>query len=165
MKIIYQNWTRLIFLLSLIAVSSALIAEIIFNLAPCKMCLYQRNPYYFIIGIILFFYFLKKIESIWLYLFIEIAILYGIFYSAWHVGIEQNIFKGPSGCSSILNEASSTKDLKDQILNQDIISCSEISWTMLGLSAATINLILMIFFIYFNTIYIYRKLYGQEKKI
>tara|TARA_B100000029_G_scaffold473420_1_gene514809 strand:+ start:1414 stop:1911 length:498 start_codon:yes stop_codon:yes gene_type:complete len=165
MKIIYKNWTILIFLLSLIAVSSALIAEIIFNLTPCKMCLYQRNPYYFIIGIILFFYFLKKIESIWLYLFIEIAILYGIFYSAWHVGIEQNIFQGPSGCSLTLNLVSSTKELKDQILNQDIISCSEMSWMVFGLSAATINLILMIFFIYFNTVYVYRKLYGQEKKI
>ena len=165
MRIIFKNWIKLIFILSLIAILSALIAEYLFNLQPCKMCIYQRFPYYFIICIILLFYFLKKTESLFLYLLIELSIFYGLFYSTWHVGIEQKIFNGPSGCSTSLNLSSSTKDLKEQILNQDIVSCSEITWTLLGLSAATINLILMIFFIYFNTIYIYRKLYGQEKKI
>ena len=64
-----------------------------------------------------------------------------------------------------LNLSSSTKDLKEQILNQDIVSCSEITWTLLGLSAATVNLIIMLFFICINTIYIYRNYYGNEKKI
>ena len=36
-------------LISVIALASALIAEFYFNLAPCEMCLKQREPYYIII--------------------------------------------------------------------------------------------------------------------
>jgi len=165
MKIIIKNWVKVIFILSLIAILSALIAEYVFNLIPCKMCLYQRHPYYFIIGILIIFFFLKKTNSIWLYILVELAILYGIFYSAWHVGIEQNLLKGPSGCSATLNNVGSIENLKEQISNQDIVNCSDISWIIFGLSAATINLLLLILLLFFNTLFIYKALYDKEKNI
>ena len=59
MKFILKNWVALLFILSLVAIISALIAEYFFDLAPCKMCLKQRYPYYTIILLTLFFYFFK----------------------------------------------------------------------------------------------------------
>ena len=44
-----------------------------------------------------------------------LASLYGIFYSVWHVGVENKILKGPAGCSTNLSISSSTGELKEQI--------------------------------------------------
>ena len=49
MKKIKNNWTVIVFIISFLAISSAITAEFFFEILPCKMCLYQRYPYYFII--------------------------------------------------------------------------------------------------------------------
>ena len=104
-------------------------------------------------------------SNIWLYIFTELAVLYGLFYSIWHVGIEQNLLTGPSSCSGKLEEGSSVSDLKEQILNQAVINCNEISWSMLGLSAATLNSLLLFLLLLFNTIFILKIYNDNEKKI
>ena len=154
---IIRYWRPIIFFLCVIAISIALIAEYIFNILPCKMCLYQRYPYYFIISIFIIFYLFRKTSNLWLYILVELAVLYGLFYSIWHVGIEQNLLTGPSSCSGKLIESSSIDNLKEQILNQTIISCNEISWSILGLSAATLNSLLLFLFLLINTIFIFKK--------
>tara|TARA_Y100000590_G_C15266874_1_gene843473 strand:- start:39 stop:536 length:498 start_codon:yes stop_codon:yes gene_type:complete len=164
MKIIIKNWSKIIFIISILAISSALIAEYFYNLIPCKMCLYQRYPYYFIIAIFIIFNFFKKNHLIFLYMLFELSIFYGLFYSGWHVGIERKIFKSPSGCANEFNDISSTAALKQQIVNQDIVNCSEVSWYILELSAASFNFLLLILLLFFNTMYLYKKLYAKEKK-
>ena len=79
----------------------------------------------------------------------------------WHVGIEQNLLTGPASCSGKFTEVSSVSDLKEQILNHEIISCNEISWSILGLSAATLNLLLLFLLLLFNTIFIF-KVYNND---
>ena len=162
MKIIKNYWFVIILIISLIAISSALIAEYIFYLMPCKMCLYQRHTYYFIILLILIFYLFKRISPIWIYFLSEIAFLYGIFFTIWHIGIEQKLFSGPEGCAASINNATSTEDLKKQILNKEIVSCDEVIWTIFGLSAATINLILLILILFFNSFFIYKYFYAKK---
>jgi disulfide bond formation protein DsbB len=44
-----KYWFYIIGILSFIALGSAFIAEFYFDLAPCEMCLKQREPYYVII--------------------------------------------------------------------------------------------------------------------
>jgi len=156
MNYIIRYWGIIIFFLCLIAISSALIAEYFFHILPCQMCLKQRYPYYFIISIFVVFYFIKKKSNIWCYILTELAILYGLFYSLWHVGIEQNLLTESSGCSGKLEKANSISNLKEQILNQEIINCHEISWSMFGLSAATLNSLLLFLLLLFNTIFIYK---------
>ena len=93
----------------------------------------------------------------------QLAILYGLFYSVWHVGIEKKIFKGPESCSGIISVTNSIKDLKEQIANQPIVSCSEVSWAMFGISAAIINSILLLLILIFNSIFIVRNLLWSKK--
>ena len=50
-----KYWFYLVTLFSIIALGSAFIAEFYFNLAPCEMCLKQREPYYIIILGFIFF--------------------------------------------------------------------------------------------------------------
>ena len=165
MNYIIRYWRVILFFLCVVAISSALIAEYFFHISPCQMCLNQRYPYYFIISIFIVFYFTNKTLNIWLYVLTELAVLYGLFYSVWHVGIEQNLLTSPSSCSGKLREASSVSDLKEQILNQAIINCDEISWTIFGLSAATLNSLLLFLLLLFNTIFIIKTYDNKEKKI
>lgn len=157
MKHIIKNWLLILFTLSLIAIVSALIAEFYFDLYPCKMCLKQRHPYYVIIALMIIFYFFKNFKILWISVVTQLAIIYGLFYSLWHVGVEQKILPNPVSCSGLLSKTNSIENLKEQINNQSVISCSEISWTILGLSAATINSALLLFILIFNSIYILKK--------
>ena len=94
---------------------------------------------------------------------INISSIYGLFYSAWHVGVENNLLKGPSGCMAGLDISSNTSDLKEQILSKQVISCDEIIWSIFGMSAATINTFVLLFIFIFNAIYII-KYYGSKKE-
>ena len=165
MNYIIRYWGVILFFLCVVAISSALIAEYFFHILPCQMCLNQRYPYYFIISIFIVFYFIKKMSNIWLYIFAELAVLYGLFFSVWHVGIEQNLLTGPSGCSGKLEKVNSVNDLKEQILNQAIVNCNEISWAILGISATTLNSLLLFLLLLFNTIFISKIYNNKEKKI
>jgi len=162
MNYIIRYWAVIIFILSIFAISSALIAEYIYHILPCQMCLNQRYPYYFIISIYIIFYFFNKTSNIWFYVLAEIAMLYGLFYSVWHVGIEQNLLIGPSSCLGKLEEVDTVGDLKEQILNQEIINCNEISWSFFGLSAATLNSFLFLLLLLFNIIIIF-KIYNETR--
>ena len=164
MRIIKNNWILIVFLISFFAIGSALTAEYFFKIFPCKMCLYQRYPYYFIMIISLIFFFIKKFFYIWHLLLIECALCYGIFYATWHIGIEQKVLPGLSGCTTSFDNTNSLIELKNQILNQVLIACDEISWTILGLSAATINALVLLFLLIFNTIFLIQYFYDKEKK-
>ena len=152
--IILRNWFYIVSFISLIAISIALIAEYIFNLQPCVMCLKQRQPYYFILLIFILFYFFKNINNLWFYLLVQLASLYGLFYSIWHVGIEQKILSGPASCSGGLSISESVENLKEQIIGKAIINCEDVVWGFLGISAATINTFLLLLIFFLNAIYI-----------
>ena len=163
MKFILRNWMAIILILSSGAIISALIAEHFFNLSPCQMCLKQRYPYYAIILIIIFFVLLRQTKNILLFILNEFAILYGLFYAIWHVGIEQKLLPGLTSCSGTLSNTNSIQNLKEQIINQSITNCNDISWVILGLSAATINSILLLLILIFNSIYLLQYFYDSKK--
>ena len=112
----YWFWITGIF--SIVAIVAALVAENIFYIEPCSMCLKQRYPYYFIIVIFILFLFIRQFSLLWYFLMLQLASIYGLFYAIWHVGIEQNIIEGPASCSETLAKTSSIQDLKQQIKNK-----------------------------------------------
>ena len=158
-----KYWFYLVGFFSLAALTSALIAEFYFNLAPCEMCLKQREPYYIIILGFIFIAILKWQRRIWFYLGVQLISIYGLFYSVWHVGIENQLLSGPAGCSSGLNTTNNILSLKEQILAKPVINCEDIAWSILGLSAATINSLLLFLIFILNAIYLW-SIYGTEKE-
>tara|TARA_Y100000996_G_scaffold258814_1_gene203778 strand:- start:264 stop:761 length:498 start_codon:yes stop_codon:yes gene_type:complete len=160
--ILKQYWFWIVSILSLVAIIAALIAEQIFNLEPCSMCLKQRHPYYFIIITFIIFALLKWQKKIWFYVGVQLASIYGLFYAFWHVGIENKILPGPSECSAELKLSNNVSELKDQIMSKPVISCEEVIWSFFGISAATINTFIVLAIFIINAIYLY-KLYGSKK--
>ena len=159
-----KYWFYLVALFSVIALTSAFIAEFYFDLAPCEMCLKQREPYYIIIAGFILIRILKWQDRIWFYLGVQLIIIYGLFYSIWHVGIENKLLSGPAGCSNGLNITTNASDLKEQILSKPVINCEDIAWSIFGLSAATINSLLLFLIFILNAIYIWKN-YGEKKEI
>ena len=163
---IIRNWTTVLFLISFTSISSALVAEYFFNLQPCELCLKQRHPYYLILICLVFTFFFKNLNKIWLYLVIQFASAYGLFYSIWHVGVENKILKGPAGCSAMLTSSENASALKAQILSKQVISCDEVIWSFFGISAASINTLVLLVIFIFNAIYLYRNNgFKKEKNI
>ncbi|MDA9749064.1 disulfide bond formation protein B [Pelagibacteraceae bacterium] len=160
---IFKHWNILIFIVSLISIITALIAEFVFNLQPCELCLKQRHPYYFMILISAFIFFIPFSLKIFGYFLIQISSIYGLFYSIWHVGVENNLLSGPSGCSAGLSIAENIDNLKEQILSKQVINCEEVIWSFFGISAASINTLVLLFIFLINAIYIYKN-YGQKKE-
>ena len=150
MNTLKKYWIVIVLITSVIAISIALIAEYFFEILPCKMCLYQRYPYYFIIIFSLIYLFTKKTPLAWYYWIINFSFIIGLFFSLWHVGIEQKILPGLSGCSNIIEKTSSLKNLKEQIINQNIINCNEITWSFMGISMATYNSLLLMMLLLLN---------------
>ena len=158
-----KYWFYLVTLFSVVALASALIAEYYFDLQPCAMCLKQREPYYIIIAGFILVMILKWQDKIWFYVGVQIVSIYGLFYSLWHVGIENKILAGPSSCSGGLNISTNTSSLKEQIISKAVINCEEVAWSIFGLSAATMNSLLLFLIFTINAIYI-ANIYGSKKE-
>tara|TARA_B100000965_G_C19197326_1_gene585805 strand:- start:16 stop:516 length:501 start_codon:yes stop_codon:yes gene_type:complete len=159
-----KYWFYIVTLFSVVALSSAYIAEFYFNLSPCLMCLKQREPYYVIILAFLIAMIFGLQQKIWFYLGIQIISIYGLFYSIWHVGIENKLLSGPASCSGSLMITNNTTNLKEQILAKPVINCEDVAWSILGLSAATINSLLLILIFILNAIYLWKYNGSQKKK-
>jgi disulfide bond formation protein DsbB len=133
---------NLILLFSIFALSAAYFVQHILGHKPCNLCLIERLPYIFAIIIIISLgLILKKFEKAIIILLALIFITATII-SFYHFGIEQGFFKESLVCnldSSITNL--SKEDLIKE-LQQQTVSCKDVSFRIFGLSLATINTII-----------------------
>ena len=132
---------NLILTFSVFALGAAYFIQHILGHKPCNLCLIERLPYIFAIIIISLGLILKKFEKAIIILLVLIFITATII-SFYHFGIEQGFFKESLVCnldSSITNL--SKEDLIKE-LQQQTVSCKDVSFRIFGLSLATINTII-----------------------
>ena len=119
---------------------SAFIIEHQLGHEPCKLCLYERIPYFLSMLLIIKILFIKKYERV------TLLILFLIFISStilafYHFGIEEGFFNESLACTTgDLSKTLSKEELLQQ-LKQNSTSCKNVSFRILGLSLATINTI------------------------
>jgi disulfide bond formation protein DsbB len=135
-----KNYIFLIFTFVLATLVSAYIIEYGFGYKPCKLCIYERIPYFLSIFLLIEILFFKKYKKITLLLlsliFISSAIL-----AFYHVGIEKNFFNESLICTNNnLSEIISKEEILKQ-LSESSISCKDVNFKIMGLSLASINLI------------------------
>ena len=132
---------NLILTFSVFALGAAYFIQHILGHKPCNLCLIERIPYIFAIIIISLGLILKKFEKA-IIVFLILIFLAATIISFYHFGIEQGFFKESLVCnldSSITNL--SKEDLIKE-LQQQTVSCKDISFRIFGLSLATINTII-----------------------
>jgi len=155
MRSLKKNWILFILIFSIASITIAYIAEFIYGILPCKMCLYQRYIYYILIIVSIFYIFLNKNKKYY-FLLVGIVLLVGIIISLWHLGIENKIIPGPSGCSIDMQNVSDQKDLKKLIIENPVVSCNQVNWSIFGISFVFINFIMQLALFVINTIFLVR---------
>ena len=119
---------------------SAFVIEHQLGHEPCKLCLYERIPYFLSMLLIIKMLFIKKYERIIL------LILFLIFISSsalafYHFGIEEGFFNESLACTTGDLSKTLSKEELLELLKQHSISCKDVSFRILGLSLAAINTI------------------------
>ena len=99
---IIKNYFLSIFLISILVIFSAYIMEFFFNYPPCKLCLYQRIPYFILILLSIVSYIIKP--KVIFYYLAGLSILTNLL-------ILDEIF-----CSSISREISSASCIAEGIV-------------------------------------------------
>ena len=132
---------NLILIFSIFALSAAYFIQYILGHKPCNLCLIERLPYIFAIIIISLGLILKKFEKI------IIIALFLIFVAAtiisfYHFGIEQGFFKESFVCNLDHNITNLSKEDLIKELQEQPISCKDVSFRIFSLSLATINTII-----------------------
>ena len=130
--------------ISLSMILFVLISEYVFGFAPCSLCLIQRYPHMLVAISSLWLIFFRT-HDFFLYPVNTLVMALSIILASYHVGVEQSIFQGPQSCSSSnlsLVSEKSAEALLNEILNTSVVRCNEVTWTFIGLSMATWNLIL-----------------------
>ena len=138
--------TNNIFLIVILAIISlttisTLIIQHWLGHEPCKLCLYERIPYFLSILLIIKIIFIEKYKKITL-LILFLVFMCSTVLAFYHFGIEQGFFSESLACTSgDLSKTLSKEELLQQ-LKLNSISCKDVSFRILGLSLAAINTIL-----------------------
>ena len=131
-----------VLLVAAATIAGALASQHVFGLVPCKLCLWQRWPYY--VGLPLAALTIaapggapRRIGLVLLaLLFLASAGL-----AAYHAGAEWAFWPGPSDCGGGVAPVGSVDDLLKGIESTRVVSCTEAAWRFLGLSLAGWNAI------------------------
>ena len=146
---------KLIFLISIVALSSAFFIEHVLGHQPCNLCILERVPYILTIIIILLNYIFIQIEKYFI-LLITLIFLVATALSLYHLGIEEGFIKESLVCD--LNNGSNLLSKEDIIkqLQQKNISCQDVTFKIFGLSLTSYNILISLLIsistakIYFN---------------
>ena len=134
----YKLQVNLILIFSILSILFAFYVEYILGHKPCNLCLFQRLPYILIIFLIVLLLIFRNFERL-IFLFLSIIFLSGALLALYHFGIEQGVFSESFVCKGDDNGSTLNKEeiLKQLKIRQ--ISCKDVTFTILGVSLATIN--------------------------
>ncbi|MFO1106759.1 MAG: disulfide bond formation protein B [Amaricoccus sp.] len=116
----------------------ALAFQYLGGLAPCHLCLLQRWPHALAVLIGLLILVLPRRG---LALVAGLALLVGAGIAAYHVGVEQHWWAGPTSCTAPKPGSQSAADLLKQIEATPVVACDQIAWSLAGISMAGWNLL------------------------
>lgn len=106
------------------------------DLAPCKMCIWQRWPHLFA-TIAMVIYFVKP-HPLWIGLGAIFAAATGAI-GVYHTGVERGWWEGPTSCTGNgLSGASGAELLSTENVALPVM-CDQVAWEFLNLSMASWN--------------------------
>ena len=146
---------KLIFLISIIALSSAFFIEYVLGHQPCNLCILERIPYFMAIIIIVLNYKFIHLEKYFILLLI-LVFLAATILSLYHLGIEQGFIEESLVCdlkkgSDLVSKEDILKQLQEKNIN-----CKDVTFKIMGLSLTSYNIFISLL-ISISTIRIYFK--------
>ena len=122
---------------------SAFVIEYKLGHQPCRLCLYERIPYFLSILLIVKIFFINSYQKL-TFLMLSLVFIISSILAFYHFGIEQGFFNESLFCSTENISESLSKEELLKLLESNPISCKDVSFKILGFSLATINTIFSI---------------------
>ena len=122
---------------------SAFLIEYRLGHKPCKLCIYQRIPYFVAVLLILKMLLTTSYQKIALFI-LALTFLVSASLAFYHFGIEQGFFNESLICKAENPTEALSKEKLLQLLEANPISCKDVSFEMFGFSLAAINTIFSI---------------------
>ena len=128
------------------ALGVALVAQYVFNLQPCVLCVYQRWPLLALAllgggaGLVLRARPVPGLAAMALLGVVALALL-DVGIAGYHVGVEQHWWAGSAECTGPAGAATTLEELKAQIMATPVTRCDEAAFTLFGISMAGYNLL------------------------
>lgn len=146
------NYPNFLLCFAILVIVIALVMQFLFGILPCKLCYYQRIPYYMIIGFGLLRFFIN--HPLYSRMFLWVCVIL-FFVSAvlgfYHMGIEYGYFKNILNCVAGNNEVSSVTELKSMLIGKVNIPC-EVTGFKFGFSLSGWNFFISLI-LGFSTLY------------
>ena len=138
-----RNLTALVFFGGLAAIATAWGFQVFGGYLPCKLCLEQRVPYYVglpLTALALLLQVTKRpgLASLVL-LVVAVVFAYGSGLGIYQAGAEWGVWAGPTDCGGGGAAPTAAAGMLDALKSVRVVSCTEASWRMLGLSFAGWN--------------------------
>jgi disulfide bond formation protein DsbB len=136
------------FLLALLAIGGAWYSQLVWDLAPCELCLLERWPYYVGLPVLV-----AAILALWagvpragraLLGFAALIFLAGAVLGAYHAGVEWKFWPGPAACTGHYSAGGSNDDFLKSLESTQAVRCDAAAIRILGLSLAGWNAVVSI---------------------
>ncbi|WP_339045850.1 disulfide bond formation protein B [Candidatus Mesenet endosymbiont of Agriotes lineatus] len=134
------------FLSSLLALASVYSLQFVFGAIPCKLCLYERIPYFTVMMLSLFSL-LRTYKIVIYIMFFSYSV--GAIISFYHVGLELHWFSDILNCTRKFDTLS-FDTIKDSLLDSSYVATCDRPYILLGLSIAQWNLTYSVFWLIIN---------------
>lgn len=129
-----------VLLVATATIAGALASQYVFGLVPCKLCLWQRWPYYVGVPLALATVLLPRDGQRRLGLgCLALLFLAGAGLGAYHAGAEWVLWSGPSDCGGGASGPASAADLLQTLNTIRVVSCTEAAWRFMDISLAGWN--------------------------
>ena len=132
---------KLIFLISIIALTLAFFIEYFLGHQPCNLCILERVPYILAIIIIVTNYKFVHLEKHFILLLMMVFFAATIL-SLYHLGIEQGFIEESLVCDlKNGSNLSSKEDILEQLREKNV-NCKDVTFKILGLSLTSYNILI-----------------------
>ena len=116
--------------------------EFFIEVEPCKLCIYQRFPYFIVILLASSSLLIKNLKIKKLtFIFYILIFFISLIMSLYHFGIEKNLWNALTGCEANIKSFGNSNNLKEYLLNKNYVSCKDVSFKFLEISLAGYNII------------------------
>jgi len=131
-------------LIGLAGIAGFLFFQYVIGLAPCPLCLEQRDAFYVSVPLAALLwlgseYGASRKVIVAGFVVIALAMLWNSGLAVYHAGVEWKFWAGPTDCSGPLNSLGGPGGLMGQLQNVSVVRCDEAAWRFLGLSLAGWN--------------------------
>jgi len=140
-----KNIFKFLILLQILILSFVYYIEYAMDIYACKLCKYQRLPFFLNI-VCLFLLIIDKKRFYYFLHILCISIVINIGIAFYHLGIERKFFSENQACV-IKENAKNEAELLNQLINKQNSGCAEVKFKLFKLSLSELNFLTNIVFL------------------